>query len=154
MDIKMKVVIIGGGIAGLSAAHHIEKRSVDSSDKVEIIMLEAADYWGGKIKTTVEDGFVIEGGPDAYLVTKPWMRALCKELGLADGLHGTSQGNTETFILHKGKLTSIPSGLTMTIPTEFWPLLSTKLLTIPEKMRMGMDFFIPMFILNCLQICT
>jgi len=143
MDSKMKIVIVGGGIAGLAAAHHIEKKSKQNRQDVQVTVLEAADYWGGKIKTTVENGFVIEGGPDAYLVTKPWMRALCKELGLESELHGTSQEHTETFILHKGKLTSIPTGLTMTIPTEFGPLLKTRLMTLSEKARMGLDFFIP-----------
>jgi len=143
MDSKMKIVIVGGGIAGLAAAHHIEKKSKENGQLVEVTVLEAADYWGGKIKTTVENGFVIEGGPDAYLVTKPWMRALCKELGLESELHGTSQEHTETFILHRGKLTSIPTGLTMTIPTEFGPLLKTRLLTLTDKARMGFDFLIP-----------
>ncbi len=139
----MKVVIIGGGIAGLAAAHYIEKKSQENGLSVSVTVLEGADYWGGKIKTTVEDGFVIEGGPDAYLVTKPWMRALCKELGFEAELHGTSQEHTETYILHKGQLTSIPTGLTMTIPTEFGPLLKTRLLTLTEKARMGLDFLIP-----------
>lgn len=139
----MKVVIIGGGIAGLAAAHYLEKKASENREQIDITVLEAANYWGGKIKTVVEDGFVIEGGPDAYLITKPWMRNLCKELGLDSGLHGTSQEHTETFILHKGELISIPTGLTMTIPTEFGPLLKTKLLSIPQKARMGLDFFIP-----------
>ena len=108
----MNVVIIGGGIAGLAAAHYLEKKAAESGQTVSITVLESADYWGGKIKTIVEDKFVIEGGPDAYLVTKPWMRALCKELGLESELHGTSQEHTETFILNKGMLTSIPTGLT------------------------------------------
>ena len=139
----MKIVVIGGGIAGLAAAHYIEKKSKEENQKIEITVIESADYWGGKIKTIVENGFVIEGGPDAYLVTKPWMRTLCKELGLDEELHGTSQEHTETFILHKGQLTSIPTGLTMTIPTEFSPLVKTKLMTIPEKARMSLDFLIP-----------
>ena len=139
----MRIVVIGGWIAGWSAAHYLENKAKESGQPVSITILEASDYWGGKIKTTLEDGFVIEGGPDAYLVTKPWMRALCKELGLDSDLHGTSPEHTETFILHQGKLTSIPTGLTMTIPTEFGPLLKTRLLTLPEKARMGLDFIIP-----------
>ena len=139
----MRIVVVGGGIAGLSAAHYLEKKANETGQPVSITVLEASDYWGGKIKTTLEDGFVIEGGPDAYLVTKPWMRALCKELGLDSELHGTSPEHTETFILHQGKLTSIPTGLTMTIPTEFGPLLKTRLLTLSEKARMGLDFIIP-----------
>jgi oxygen-dependent protoporphyrinogen oxidase len=62
---------------------------------------------------------------------------------LDQGLHGTNQEHTETFILHNGGLTSIPTGLTMTIPTEFGPLLKTKLLSIPQKARMGFDLLIP-----------
>jgi oxygen-dependent protoporphyrinogen oxidase len=143
MDGKMKVVIVGGGIAGLASAYYLNQKAKQEGRAVEITVLEKADYWGGKIKTIVEDGFVVEGGPDAYLVTKPWMRALVRDLGLEDGLHGTSQEHTETFILHKGKLTSIPAGLTMTIPTEFGPLLKTRLMTFAEKARMGLDFLIP-----------
>jgi len=139
----MNIVIIGGGIAGLAAAHYLEKKALESRKPTKITLLEAADYWGGKIKTVIEDGFVIEGGPDSYLVTKQWMRALCRELGLDKELHGTSQEHTETFVLHKGELTSIPNGLTMTIPTEFGPLLKTKLLSLPQKARMGFDFIIP-----------
>lgn len=139
----MNIVIIGGGIAGLAAAHYLEIKAQESRNPANITLLEAADYWGGKIKTVIEDGFVIEGGPDAYLVTKPWMRALCRELGLDNELHGTSQEHTETFVLHRGELALIPTGLTMTIPTEFSPLLKTKLLSLPQKARMGFDFIIP-----------
>lgn len=143
MDGKMNIVVIGGGIAGLASAYYLHQQAKENGQAVQISVLEAADYWGGKIKTAVEDGFVIEGGPDAYLVTKPWMRALCQQLGLESGLHGTSPEHTETFILHKGQLTSIPTGLTMTIPTEFGPLLKTRLLSLPQKARMGLDFLIP-----------
>lgn len=139
----MKIAVVGGGSAGLSAAHYLEKNCRERSIQAEITVFEAADYWGGKIKTIVEAGFVIEGGPDAYLITKPWMRELCRELGIDQGLHGTSPEHTETYILHRGSLTSLPAGLTMTIPTEFWPLITTRLLTLPQKIRMGFDFFIP-----------
>lgn len=139
----MKVAVVGGGIAGLSAAYYLNKKAEESGRQVSVTLLEKDAAWGGKIRTVREDGFVIEGGPDAYLVTKPWMRDICRELGLADGLQGTSQEHTETFILHKGRLTSIPEGLTMTIPTQFGPLLKTRLLTLPQKARMGLDFIIP-----------
>lgn len=139
----MNVIVIGGGIAGLSAAYYLNKKAQETGKEIAITVLESADYWGGKIKTTIEDGFVVEGGPDAYLVTKPWMRTLVHELGMADDLQGTNPDLSETFVLHKGKLTSIPEGLTMTIPTKFGPMLTTKLMTWPQKMRMGLDFIIP-----------
>ncbi|MDH5507188.1 MAG: protoporphyrinogen oxidase, partial [Anaerolineae bacterium] len=110
---------------------------------IAITILDSADYWGGKIKTDVQDGFVVEGGPDAYLVTKPQMRALAHELGLQADLQGTNPDFSATYILNKGRLASIPTGLTMTIPTEFAPMLKTRLLTWPQKIRMGFDFIIP-----------
>ena len=139
----MNIVIIGGGITGLAAAYYLEENGRNNGKSVHITLLEAADYWGGKIKTEVEDGFIIEGGPDAYLKTKPWMRALCRELGLDEELHSTNPKYADTFILYKGELVKIPTGLTMTIPTEFGPLLSTKLLNLSQKARMGLDFIIP-----------
>ena len=99
----MKAAVIGGGIAGLSTAYYLNKKAEEQGKQVKITLIESADYWGGKIKTVQQDGFVVEGGPDAYLVTKPWMKALCQELGLADGLQGTNPENSQTFILKKGR---------------------------------------------------
>lgn len=139
----MKVVIVGGGIAGLSSAYYLNKKATEAGESIAITILESADYWGGKIKTTRQDGFVVEGGPDAYLVTKPWMRTLARELGLEDDLQSTNPDFSKTYILRQGKLTSLPAGLTMTIPTEFGPMIKSKLISWPQKIRMGFDFIIP-----------
>lgn len=139
----MKVAVVGGGIAGLSAAYYLDKQARAVGHDAKIILLESANYWGGKIKTVVEDGFVVEGGPDAYLVSKPWMRALACEVGLENDLQGTNPNFSATFILHNGILTPLPAKLTMTIPTEISPIFKTKLLTWPQKMRMGLDLFLP-----------
>jgi oxygen-dependent protoporphyrinogen oxidase len=140
----MKLIIIGGGIAGLAAAYYASKH-MDTLD--EITILEQADYWGGKLITDrvpFEDGqFVIEGGPDTFVVTKPWGVRLCKELGLAKRLRGTNPETKKTYILKNDKLHELPGGLTMMIPTEFGPMIRTGLLSWPAKARMGMDFFLP-----------
>ena len=68
----MKLIIIGGGIAGLSAAYYALKNTPET----QITLLEASDRWGGKITTdrvSFDDGiFIIEGGPDTFLATKSW----------------------------------------------------------------------------------
>lgn len=143
MDRKLRVAIIGGGISGLSSAYYLNKRAAEKGQDFQITILESADYWGGKIKTEIVDGFVIEGGPDAYLLTKPWMRALAHELGMGADLQGTNPNFSETFIVQAGKLTTIPSGLSMTIPSEFFPVIKTKLMTWPQKIRMAFDLIIP-----------
>ena len=139
----MKLIIIGGGIAGLSAAYYAQKNAHDT----QITLLEAGDHWGGKIATdrfSFEDGdFIIEGGPDTFLATKPWAVSLCKELGLADRLHGTNPKNKNTYVLHKDKLQPLPDGLAMMIPTNIPSILKSQLVSWPGKARMGLDFLLP-----------
>ncbi len=140
----MKLTIIGGGIAGLAAAYYARKHT---NTPVEITLLERADYWGGKLVTErvpYEEGqFIIEGGPDTFVVTKPWGVRLCKDLGLSERLRGTNPETKKTYILKNNTLHELPGGLTMMIPTEFSPMIRSGLLSWPAKARMGMDFFLP-----------
>jgi oxygen-dependent protoporphyrinogen oxidase len=140
------IIIIGGGIAGLAAAYYIQQKS---GNQTIISLLEQAAYWGGKIITdrvddlAPEGGFIIEGGPDTFVVTKPWAVNLCKELGIADRLKGTNPHTKKTYILKNDHLHELPGGLTMMIPTEFVPMIRTGLLSWPAKARMGLDFLLP-----------
>jgi protoporphyrinogen/coproporphyrinogen III oxidase len=138
------IAIIGGGIAGLSAAYHASRQT---KVKVQVTLLEQADYWGGKIVTVRapygEEQFVIEGGPDTFVVTKPWGVRLCKELGMDHRLRGTNPATKKTYILKNNKLHELPGGLTMMIPTEFGPMIRTGLLSWLAKARMGLDFILP-----------
>ncbi|MBI3160677.1 MAG: protoporphyrinogen oxidase [Chloroflexi bacterium] len=134
-----RIAIVGGGIAGLAAAHALAR----TPGQVEVTVLEAGPRWGGKILTERLDGFVIEGGPDTFLAAKPWAVALCKELGIANQLQGTNPDKNATYILKNGRLHPIPGGLTMMIPTEFVSMLRTGLLTWPAKLRMAADFVLP-----------
>ena len=139
-------IIIGGGIAGLAATYYTQLKS---ETQTQITLLEQADYWGGKIITdrasdlVPEGSFVIEGGPDTFVVTKPWAVRLCKELGIADRLKGTNPQTKKTYILKNGRLHELPGGLTMMIPTEFGPMIRTGLLSWAAKARMGLDFILP-----------
>lgn len=127
----------------MAAAYYLQKKACAAGNPVELIVLEAAGSWGGKIQTERRDGFVIEGGPDTFLRTKPWAVELCRELGLEDRLHGTNPEKKQTYVLRDGELEPLPEGLTMMIPTQFSPMIRTGLLSWPEKMRMGLDFFLP-----------
>ncbi|HSF81974.1 MAG TPA: protoporphyrinogen oxidase [Anaerolineales bacterium] len=138
------LIIIGGGIAGLAAAYYVRKQARGA---LKITLLEQADYWGGKLVTERvkfgEGRFVIEGGPDTFVVTKPWGVKLCKELGIAERLKGTNPETKKTYILKNGELHELPGGLTMMIPTEFGPMIRTGLLSWLAKIRMGLDFLLP-----------
>src|SRR5215213_4754657 len=142
------IVIVGGGIAGLSAAFYASKKVPDAN----IALIESSTRWGGKITTDrVEfDGgqFIIEGGPDTFLATKPWGIALCKELGLGDRLHGTNPNKKNTYVLNRNRLLPLPDGLAMMIPTNVQAILKSRLVSWLSKARMGMDFILPAKALN------
>ena len=137
------VIVVGGGIAGLAAGYYLQKKAAGRGLELSLTLLEAGGYWGGKITTERVDGFVIEGGPDTFLATKPWGVGLCRELGLEERLHGTNPQQKNTYVLHHGRLRPLPEGLTLMIPTRFGPMVRTGLLSWPAKARMGLDFFIP-----------
>ncbi len=137
------VVIVGGGIAGLSAAYYATRKL----PQAKITLIESSNRWGGKIMTdrvSMADGqFIIEGGPDTFLATKPYATALCKELGLGDRLHGTNPKQKNTYVLHHNKLEPLPDGLAMMIPTNVGSILKSQLVSWFGKARMGLDFIQP-----------
>jgi protoporphyrinogen/coproporphyrinogen III oxidase len=137
-----RIVVIGGGIAGLSAAYYASK-----VPNTQVTLLESSNRWGGKIATdrvAFEDGqFIIEGGPDTFLATKPWGVALCKELSLSDRLHGTNPHKKNTYVLSHNRLLPLPDGLAMMIPTNIQAILQSRLVSWFSKARMGLDFLLP-----------
>lgn len=138
-----RIVIVGGGIAGLAAAYYATKKLSNT----QITLIESSDRWGGKIATDrvpFDDGqFIIEGGPDTFLATKPYATALCKELGLGERLHGTNPKQKNTYVLHHNRLEPLPDGLAMMIPTNVQAILRSNLVSWFGKARMGMDFLQP-----------
>ena len=135
-----KIVIIGGGIAGLSTAYWLKETGALKGATVTV--LERTDRLGGNIKTEKVDGFLVEGGPDSFLSEKPWAMALCKRLGLDDRLLPTS-GSPKTYVFTGGRLHVLPEGVILMVPTKAMPLMTSSLLTFWGKLRMGMDLFIP-----------
>ena len=137
-----KIIIIGGGIAGLAAAYQIQ-RKISEGANLECILLEGSDQFGGKISTEKSDGFVIERGPDSFISQKPAAMQLCKQLGLEDRLTGTNPNSPKTFVYTGGKLVTMPDGLSLMIPTKFLPFALTSLFSLPGKIRMALDLLIP-----------
>jgi oxygen-dependent protoporphyrinogen oxidase len=134
-----RIVVVGGGIAGLAAAYRLQQTAPD----LAITLIESDRRLGGKIVTDRVDGFVIEGGPDTFLSYKPRGLGLCQELGLEDRLHGTNEKIRRTYVMRGGRLYELPEGLTGLIPSRFGPMIKTGLISPLGKLRMGLDYFIP-----------
>ena len=138
---RKNIAIIGGGIAGLTAAYYLDKKVKEEHLPYNVILLESTTRLGGKMQTVERDGFVIERGPDSFLARKTSMTELAKEVGLENTIVPNSTG--KSYILVKDKLHSIPGGSVMGIPTEIGPFITTGLFSFPGKMRAAMDFVLP-----------
>ncbi|CAM4059821.1 protoporphyrinogen oxidase [Paenibacillus alkaliterrae] len=138
-----RIVIIGGGISGLSSAFYLQREAERLGRELAITIVEGAPAFGGKINTLHRDGFVIEKGPDSFLARKLAIIDLAKELGLEDELTTTNPGAKKTYILHRRKLYPMPPGLVLGIPTEIGPFVKTGLLSWGGKLRALLDLVLP-----------
>lgn len=143
MTSKKKIAIIGGGITGLAAAYELTQQARRTNSKIDIELFEQAPELGGKIITKKDDPYVVEGGPDCFIVEKPWALQLIKELGIENELLNTSSGASGTFVFDNNALHRLPEGVMMMVPTKMIPFISSKLISWPGKIRMGCDLFIP-----------
>ena len=135
-----RAAIIGGGIAGLSAAWYLEKARQGGAN-LEWALFEKSDRLGGVIQTERRDGFVLEAGPDSFLTVKPDAARLCQELGLAGELISSNDEERKTYILVNGRLVPIPQGLEFMVPTRIWPMVNTSLFSFGTKLRMMAELF-------------
>lgn len=137
-----KVVVVGGGIAGLAAAFHLQEQA-RAGAPVECLLVEQERRLGGKILTETVDGFVVEGGPDSFLSEKPWVFELSDRLGIEDRLMGSDEAHGGTYVLSGGRLHRLPEGLVLMVPTRIAPFLTTRLISWPGKLRMALDLCLP-----------
>lgn len=141
LERKQKVVIIGGGITGLTAAYYLQKEALLQNLPFEVKLIEASHRLGGKLQTVVQDGYVIERGPDSFLERKQSAVRLAKEVGIADRLINNSAG--QSFVVANQQLYPMPGGSIMGIPTELVPFITTRLFSVAGKVRAAADLIIP-----------
>ncbi len=143
-----KVIIIGGGVAGLGAAYKV-KRAAQSGADVCFELVEKADRLGGKLATDrVADPqtgaeFIIDGGSDSFLTEKTPVHRVAKLLGIFDDESPTRDELKKTLIVKRGKLVELPDGIMMFAPTKILPMATTTLYSWPAKLRMALDLVIP-----------
>ncbi len=136
---RKRVAIIGGGITGLAAAHHL----CELAPQHDVVLLEAESRLGGVIRTAKKDGFLVESAADNFITTSPVAINLCQRLGLRDELVGTNPQGRGAMVVCKGKLEPIPSGFLVMAPSRIWPILTTRILSSMGKLRAGWEVFVP-----------
>lgn len=127
-----RVAIVGGGIAGLTAAYELARLAKDGAD-VEAVLFEGSQRLGGLIETVREGGFTVECGPDGWVSAKPWARELALELGLGEELIGSKDATRKTHVFLRtpehpsGRLVAMPDGLNMMVPADLDALAGSPL---------------------------
>lgn len=145
---QVDVAIVGGGISGLSLAWYLQQATAQPERPITYTLLESSERWGGKIFTNqvaTSNGapFVVEGGPDSFITQKPWGLQLVRELGLTDALLPTNDQKRQVFVLNRGRMTPLPEGVMLIVPTRFRPFALSPLLSPWGKLRMGLELLIP-----------
>lgn len=138
-----RIAIVGGGITGLTAAYVIMARLRARGRAASVTLFERTDRFGGNLVTEHVDGFLLDGGPDSWVVTKPHATALARELGLGGGLIGTSEAARRYFVAWDGRLHPVPESLVLGVPTRLAPLARTPLFSWRGKLRMALEPFVP-----------
>ena len=103
-----RVVVAGGGITGLAAAFTLREDAARRGIAIDLTVLDAAAEPGGQARTIVEDGFVIERGPNGFLDRGAETMALIGELGLGDRVVAANAARRQRFILNGGALRPVP----------------------------------------------
>jgi oxygen-dependent protoporphyrinogen oxidase len=116
-----RVVVIGGGVAGLTTAYRLAAAGVD------VTVREASDRAGGKLGTTQVGDVRLETGADSFVARKPWAVDLCRELGLAGEL--VSPAAKGAFLWTDRGLVAFPKDAPFGIPGDIgdvmrWPGVS------------------------------
>ena len=124
----IKVIVIGGGISGLSLGDALMDR-----DGIDVTVLESKGRVGGKVWSEKTDGFICEGGVNGFLDNKPGTLELAEKLKLE--AYKSSDYSRKRFIYSGGKLNRLPES-----PPAF---LKSSLVSILGKLRLAMEPFIP-----------
>ena len=133
----MTVVVVGGGITGLTAAYALGQAGIPT------MLVEATDRLGGKVRTErTNDGFLVESGPDSFITYRPAAVELAHELGLGDSIIRTTDPRT-VYIRSRGRFARLPEGMGLVLPTRMRPLVTTDMFSPLEKLRMGLDLVLP-----------
>ena len=136
------VAVVGGGIAGLAAAWELvtaAEREGRPSPVVHVV--ESDDRTGGKLRSTPFAGRTVDLAADAFLARRPEATGLCEELGLGDQL--VAPGAAGASIWARGRLRPMPDGLNLGVPTRWWPLARSGILSPAESLRVARDLVVP-----------
>ena len=119
------VAVVGGGIAGLTAAYRLKQRGI------RVVVYEASGRVGGVILTERDGGYLADLGPNSIMTPTADVRSLFAQLGLEGSVVPASAAARKRFVVRKGKLVPLPMS-----PPQ---LLTTPLLSASAKLSVLLE---------------
>jgi oxygen-dependent protoporphyrinogen oxidase len=132
-----RVVVIGGGLAGLAAAEAL------AAGGRRVTIVESSGRLGGVIETVSRDGWLVERSADNFLAVRPEGTALVERLGLSEQLIGVDPRVRRALILHHGRPLPVPTGFRLLAPGRSSSLLTTPLLSPAGRLRAFCERLVP-----------
>ncbi|HVU61798.1 MAG TPA: protoporphyrinogen oxidase [Mycobacteriales bacterium] len=129
----MKIVVVGGGIAGLTAAHDL------AGPGVNVVLIDGAPQVGGKLRVSEVGGVAVDEGAEAFLRRRPEALELVAELGLSDQL--VTPATLSASVWARRRLRPMPAGTVMGVPSS--PAALRGVLSVAEVARAGADAWLP-----------
>ncbi len=128
-ETKHKVIIVGGGISGLSTAFWLKQEGID------VLLLEREERAGGLIRSEFKDGYLLDHAANCVFNYLPEVNYLCQSLGLGPEQIARQEAAKKRYLIKDGLPTAVPMDLKGLITTNIWSLKG--------KARLLMEPFIP-----------
>ncbi|KOX10080.1 protoporphyrinogen oxidase [Nocardiopsis sp. NRRL B-16309] len=129
------VVVVGGGVSGLTAAHRLTGLGT------AVTVLEAAGTPGGKLHASAVAGVPVDAGAESVLARRPEALELFAELGLSDRIVHPGRGGAGIY--SRGRIRPLPKGQLMGVPGSLRELARSGVLTWSGTLRAGLDLVWP-----------
>jgi oxygen-dependent protoporphyrinogen oxidase len=133
--IRAHIAVVGGGIAGLTAAYQAAKSGA------RVTLLEGSADVGGKLRVSEVGGLPVDEGAEAMLARRPEGLDLVRELGIGDRL--AYPGTTSASIWSRGALHDMPAGHIMGVPADLGALARSGVLSAAGLARVPLDLVLP-----------
>lgn len=122
----MRIAVVGGGIAGLTAAYELGQAGVD------VLVLEGSDRVGGKLRLAEVDGVTLDVGAEALLARRSEATDLCAAIGLGDAI--VHPATLSAAIWTRDALRPMPPTV-MGIPADVDALMASGIVERPPVSR-------------------
>lgn len=133
------MVVVGGGVSGLSAAERLKETRPD----LEVAVLERASTPGGWLGTTRAEGCTVELGPDAILRESGLLEKTAERLGLTSRLVSTRRDRSGAYVVRGGRLVRVPEGWSLLSPTNLGSLARADVLSVAARARVALEPLVP-----------